>query len=88
MQGYRRRPLDDDLAGWKAGWRAISTYDVRARLPELKVPVLCVAWARRRIGAAAGDTPEEVAALMLYLAADELAFVTAQAISIDGGAYS
>lgn len=33
-------------------------------------------------------TPEEVAALMLYLAADELAFVTAQAISINGGAYN
>jgi dihydroanticapsin dehydrogenase len=33
-------------------------------------------------------TPEEVAALMLYLAADESAFVTAQAISINGGAYN
>lgn len=42
-QDYRRRLLADDVAGWKAGWQAISTYDVRARLPELKVPVLCVA---------------------------------------------
>jgi dihydroanticapsin dehydrogenase len=33
-------------------------------------------------------TPGEVAALMLYLAADESAFVTAQAISINGGAYN
>ncbi len=33
-------------------------------------------------------TPEEVAALMVYLAADESAFVTAQAISINGGAYN
>lgn len=33
-------------------------------------------------------TPEEVAALLLYLASDESAFVTAQAISINGGAYN
>jgi dihydroanticapsin dehydrogenase len=33
-------------------------------------------------------TPEEVAALLLYLSADESAFVTAQAISINGGAYN
>lgn len=31
---------------------------------------------------------EEVAALMVYLASDESAFVTAQAISINGGAYN
>jgi 3-oxoadipate enol-lactonase len=43
VQEYRRRLLAVDVAGWKAGWRAISTYDVRARLPELDVPVLCVA---------------------------------------------
>jgi 3-oxoadipate enol-lactonase len=43
VQDYRRRLLADDVAGWKAGWYAISTYGVRARLPELKVPVLCVA---------------------------------------------
>ena len=33
-------------------------------------------------------SPEEVAALMVYLASDESAFVTAQAISINGGAYN
>ncbi len=33
-------------------------------------------------------TPEEVAALIVYLASDESAFVTAQAISINGGAYN
>ena len=43
VQDYRRRLLAGDTSGWKAGWRAISTYDVRARLPELSVPVLCVA---------------------------------------------
>jgi 3-oxoadipate enol-lactonase len=43
VQEYRRRLLAVDVAGWKAGWHAISTYDVRARLPELRVPVLCVA---------------------------------------------
>jgi 3-oxoadipate enol-lactonase len=43
VQEYRRRLLAVDVAGWRAGWRAISTYDVRARLPELDVPVLCVA---------------------------------------------
>jgi 3-oxoadipate enol-lactonase len=43
VQDYRRRLLADDVAGWKAGWYAISTYDVRDSLPELKVPVLCVA---------------------------------------------
>jgi 3-oxoadipate enol-lactonase len=43
VQEYRRRLLADDVAGWKAGWYAISTYDVRARLSELSVPVLCVA---------------------------------------------
>lgn len=43
VQEYRRRLLAVDVAGWKAGWRAISTYDVRIRLPELDVPVLCVA---------------------------------------------
>ena len=43
VQDYRRRLLADDVAGWKAGWYAISTYDVRARLAELKVPVFCVA---------------------------------------------
>ena len=43
VQDYRLRLLADNVAGWKAGWYAISTYDVRARLAELKVPVLCVA---------------------------------------------
>ncbi len=43
VQECRRRLLADDVAGWKAGWYAISAYDVRPRLPELKVPVLCVA---------------------------------------------
>jgi 3-oxoadipate enol-lactonase len=43
VQDYRRRLLADNVAGWKAGWYAISTYDVRDSLPELKVPVLCVA---------------------------------------------
>jgi NAD(P)-dependent dehydrogenase (short-subunit alcohol dehydrogenase family) len=33
-------------------------------------------------------TPEEVAALVTYLASDESRFVTAQAISINGGAYN
>jgi dihydroanticapsin dehydrogenase len=33
-------------------------------------------------------TPDEVAALIAYLVADESAFVTAQAISINGGAYN
>jgi dihydroanticapsin dehydrogenase len=33
-------------------------------------------------------TPEEVAALVVYLASDESRFVTAQAISINGGAYN
>lgn len=33
-------------------------------------------------------TPDEVAALITYLVADESAFVTAQAISINGGAYN
>lgn len=33
-------------------------------------------------------TPDEVAALLLYLASDESAFVTAQPLSINGGAYN
>jgi dihydroanticapsin dehydrogenase len=33
-------------------------------------------------------TPKEIAALAIYLASDESAFVTAQAISINGGAYN
>lgn len=33
-------------------------------------------------------TPEEVAALVLYLASEESAFVTAQSLSINGGAYN
>lgn len=33
-------------------------------------------------------TPDEVASLLLYLASDESAFVTAQPISINGGAYN
>jgi 3-oxoadipate enol-lactonase len=43
VRDYRRRLLADDVEGWNAGWYAISTFDVRARLPELKVPTLCVA---------------------------------------------
>jgi len=39
----RARLLSDDVAGWAAAWRAISTLDIAPRLHEIRVPTLCVA---------------------------------------------
>lgn len=43
---------------------------------------------RRRVPLGRQAMPEELAGLYVYLASDESVYVTAQAISIDGGAYN
>lgn len=45
-KAVRERLLSDDVAGWAAGWAAISQHDVRASLSAISAPTLCVAGAR------------------------------------------
>jgi 3-oxoadipate enol-lactonase len=42
-QPARRRLLADDVAHWAATWRAIGGLDIAPRLPEIRVPSLCIA---------------------------------------------
>jgi len=39
----RRHLLETDPRGWAQGWNAIAALDTESRLPQLRIPVLCVA---------------------------------------------
>jgi 3-oxoacyl-[acyl-carrier protein] reductase len=85
----------------KGGVLAFSRSLARALAPSVRVNVLCPGWIETAFGQGApGDfrrevaqatplrrwgTPEDVAAAALYLASPEAAFVTGQAINVNGG---
>jgi 3-oxoacyl-[acyl-carrier protein] reductase len=85
----------------KGGVLAFSRSLARALAPEVRVNVLCPGWIETRFAeesdrdfyrSVAQDTPlkrwgrpQDVAAAALYLASPEAAFVTGQAININGG---
>jgi 3-oxoacyl-[acyl-carrier protein] reductase len=85
----------------KGGVLAFSKSLARAVAPDVRVNVLCPGWIETSFGetvdrefhrAVAQDTPlgrwgrpQDVAAAALYLASPEAAFITGQAININGG---
>lgn len=85
----------------KGGVLAFSKSLARARAPEVRVNVLCPGWIETAFGeqadpefrrSVADDTPlgrwgrpEDVAGAALYLASPEAAFITGQAINVNGG---
>jgi 3-oxoacyl-[acyl-carrier protein] reductase len=85
----------------KGGVLAFSKSLARALAPEVRVNVLCPGWIETAFGeqadpefhrSVAEDTPlgrwgrpEDVAGAALYLASPEAAFVTGQAINVNGG---
>jgi 3-oxoacyl-[acyl-carrier protein] reductase len=85
----------------KGGVLAFSRSLARALAPEVRVNVLCPGWIETAFGeqadpefhhSVAEDTPlgrwgrpEDVAGAALYLASPEAAFVTGQAINVNGG---
>jgi 3-oxoacyl-[acyl-carrier protein] reductase len=85
----------------KGGVLAFSKSLARALAPEVRVNVLCPGWIETRFAeesdrdfyrSVAQDTPlkrwgrpQDVAAAALYLASPEAAFVTGQAINVNGG---
>ncbi len=85
----------------KGGVLAFSKSLARARAPEVRVNVLCPGWIETAFGeqadpefrrAVADSTPlgrwgrpQDVAGAALYLASPEAAFVTGQAINVNGG---
>jgi 3-oxoacyl-[acyl-carrier protein] reductase len=85
----------------KGGVLAFSKSLARALAPEVRVNVLCPGWIQTAFGeqadpefhrSVAEDTPlgrwgrpEDVAGAALYLASPEAAFVTGQAINVNGG---
>jgi 3-oxoacyl-[acyl-carrier protein] reductase len=85
----------------KGGVLAFSKSLARRLAPEVRVNVLCPGWIETRFGeevdrafhnAVAQDTPlgrwgrpQDVAGAALYLASPEAAFVTGQAINVNGG---
>ena len=85
----------------KGGVLAFSKSLARALAPEVRVNVLCPGWIETRFGeqvdrefhrSVAQDTPlgrwghpQDVADAALYLASPEAAFVTGQAINVNGG---
>ena len=85
----------------KGGVLAFSKSLARALAPEVRVNVLCPGWIETAFGeqadrefhrsVAAGTPlarwgrPEDVAGAALYLASPEAAFVTGQAINVNGG---
>jgi 3-oxoadipate enol-lactonase len=40
---FRNKLLADSVEGWTAAWHAISRFDVRDRLKNVRVPTLCIA---------------------------------------------
>jgi 3-oxoacyl-[acyl-carrier protein] reductase len=89
------------FAAVKGGVLAFSKSLARALAPDVRVNVLCPGWIETSFGeqvdrdfhrAVAEDTPlgrwgrpQDVAAAALYLASPEAAFVTGQAINVNGG---
>jgi 3-oxoacyl-[acyl-carrier protein] reductase len=85
----------------KGGVLAFSKSLARALAPEVRVNVLCPGWIETSFAeqadrefhrSVAHDTPlgrwgrpEDVAAAALYLASPEAAFITGQAINVNGG---
>jgi 3-oxoacyl-[acyl-carrier protein] reductase len=89
------------FAAVKGGVLAFSKSLARALAPDVRVNVLCPGWIETSFGehvdrefhrSVAQDTPlarwgrpQDVAAAALYLASPEAAFVTGQAINVNGG---
>src|SRR5215211_75686 len=89
------------FAAVKGGVLAFSKSLARALAPDVRVNVLCPGWIETSFGeevdrdfhrSVARDTPlgrwgspQDVAAAALYLASHEAAFVTGQAINVNGG---
>jgi 3-oxoacyl-[acyl-carrier protein] reductase len=89
------------FAAVKGGVLAFSKSLARALAPEVRVNVLCPGWIETGFGeqadrafhrAVAGDTPlgrwgrpEDVADAAVYLASPEAAFITGQAVNVNGG---
>jgi 3-oxoacyl-[acyl-carrier protein] reductase len=85
----------------KGGVLAFSRSLARALAPSVRVNVLCPGWIETAFASGAADDfrrevaeatplrrwgrPEDVAAAALYLASPEAAFVTGQAINVNGG---
>ena len=89
------------FAAVKGGVLAFSKSLARALAPDVRVNVLCPGWIETSFGehvdrefhrSVAQDTPlgrwgrpQDVAGAALYLASPEAAFVTGQAINVNGG---
>jgi 3-oxoacyl-[acyl-carrier protein] reductase len=85
----------------KAGVLGFSKSFARSVAPDVRVNVLCPGWIETAFGAGAGDafrrevaqatplgrwgTPEDVAAAAVWLASPAAAFVTGQAVNVNGG---
>jgi 3-oxoacyl-[acyl-carrier protein] reductase len=89
------------FAAVKGGVLAFSKSLARALAPDVRVNVLCPGWIETRFGEQADrefhrsvaqstplgrwGSPQDVAAAALYLASPEAAFVTGQALCVNGG---
>jgi 3-oxoacyl-[acyl-carrier protein] reductase len=90
------------FAAVKAGVLGFSKSFARSVAPELRVNVLCPGWIETAFGASVDQDfrdeitagtplarwgrPEDVAAAAVWLASPAAAFVTGQAVNINGGA--
>jgi 2-keto-3-deoxy-L-fuconate dehydrogenase len=65
---------------------AVDSPSMRARIDEMPDPAVALRMFSERQPLGRMGTPEEIAALAVYLASDESAFMTGTAVVIDGGA--
>lgn len=72
--GYVTTPMQERELGWEAGLRGVTPADVRRGMLD-DTPL-------RRL-----ETPEDVARVVAFLSGDDAAFVTGEAIAVNGGAY-
>jgi len=72
--GFVATPMQDRELAWEAALRGVSPEDVR----ELWIKDTPLA----RL-----ETPEDVAKVVAFLASDDAAFITGEAVSVNGGAY-